>query len=471
MTATFESLMAIDRELVAAGHHPLTPWWQEQLERWYRHPTARTLVARVGRGGTKSHVSVKVSLNEILNGDWDIPQGERHSWAYVSTSKDEAAQRLTLIQRFLSDLQIPCERDGVEIRLVDEPRGWRVFAAQIAGASGFRCLGFTADELTKWRSADRLANPAKEVLASLRATAITHRGTRRLLVSSPMGMSDEHFKLFDKGNNAEQLICQAPTWVANPSITEAETHAEEPDERIWRREYAAIPQAGSLSVFEPEAIVRAFAQPIAVPKPFGRFGVIDASSGKKDAWTFGVGSWCDVAGKKQLVFDKIDGFGGSFFQQQSGEAIVQAVADCLKSFGVRSVMADQRESLMLRSAFQRQGIKFFEHPWTQPNKERAVGIVRRWLAEDRLVLPEHEKMKDELLEFEERTTTSGAFTFGARGSGHDDYVALLITTAIAESERQLTGSPSKRNGMIEALQQVGARERLEALEKAAGLRS
>jgi hypothetical protein len=254
-------------------------------------------------------------------------------------------------------------------------------------------------------------------------------------------------------------------------VLEQQTRDLEPDERIWRREYAAIPQTGSLAVFEPEAIVRAFLPPAGVPKPFGRFGVIDASSGKKDAWTFGVASWCDVAGKRQLVFDKIDGFDGTFFQQQSGEAIVQAVADCLKGFGVRHVIGDQREAFMVSSAFRRHGIRFTELPWSQPNKERAVSVVRRWLAEDRLVLPEHEKMKDELLEFEERVTTSGAFTFGARGTGHDDYVALLITAAIAESERRLSGSPSKRNNMLEALKQVGAREALEKLERAAGLRS
>jgi hypothetical protein len=71
-----------------------------------------------------------------------------------------------------------------------------------------------------------------------------------------------------------------------------------------------------------------------------------------------------------------------------------------------------------------------------------------------LVLPEHEQLRDELLEFEERSTTTGAFTFGARGSGHDDYVALLLTAAMADGQRQLQGSPARANKMVEALRRL-----------------
>lgn len=452
MSASFETLTVLDTDLQAAGHHGLTPWWSAQLERWYAHPTARTLVARVGRGGTKSHVSVKVSLNEVLYGDWLVPPGEVHFWAYVSTTKDEAAQRLNLIERFLLDLGLKYERNGDQIALQDEPRGWRVFAATVASVSGFRCFGFTGDELCKWRTPERMVNPAVEVVASINAMTITHPTSRRLLVSSPLGMTDYHFKRFELGDTDEQLTCEAPTWIANPSVTEAQTHDSEPDPRIWAREYAARPQAGALGVFEPEAIARAFLAPAAVPTPHGRFGVIDASSGKKDSWTFGVASWCDVAGVTQLVFEKIDAFTGRFFEQLSGDAVVQAVADAFKSMGVRDVHGDQRESLMMHSAFHRHGLRFHEWPWTGPNKERAVSTVRRWLADDVLRLPECERLQDELLEFEERQTATGAFTFGARGSGHDDYVSLLITTAIAENSSALAGSPSDtRRTMAQAL--------------------
>jgi hypothetical protein len=466
MTATFDTLLALDDELVCAGHHPVSPWWREQLARFYAHPTARTLVARVGRGGTKSHVSTKVSLNETLFGDWPVPPGEVHWWVMVSVSKEEAAARIGLIERFLLDLREPYDRNGEAITLRDRPRGWRVLACQVASTSGPRAFGYSADELCKWRSADRLANPAPEVLATMAGMSVTHPTARKLLVSSPLGMTDAHYKRFQLGDTDAQLVCEAPTWIANPSVTEQQTHELEPDERIWKREYAAIPQAGALAVFEPEAIVRAFEWPATMDEPLGRAGIIDASSGKKDTWSYGVCGWRDVAGVRSLVFDKLGGIEGAFWKQRSGERIVADVAETFKRWGVRDVHGDQRESLMLGAAFARHGLRFHEHPWTQPDKERAVGSVRRWLADGVLFLPEHEKLRDELLEFEERTTTTGAFTFGARGSGHDDFVALLLTAAMADASRYLRGSPSRKQpSMYEALMASAKRGRLEQIRR------
>ena len=86
---------------------------------------------------------------------------------------------------------------------------------------------------------------------------------------------------------------------------------------------------------------------------------------------------------------------------------------------------------MVKAAFAENGVAFISHPWTASSKPAAVETVRRWLRERAIELPAHETMRKELLSFEERITPAGAFTFGARGSGHDDYVALLLTAAMA----------------------------------------
>lgn len=258
MTATFESLTALDAQLAAKGHPPLTPWWESTLARFYAHPTARTLLARVGRGGAKSHTSTKISLNETLFGDWKVPPGERHLWAFVSLSKDEAAQRLTLIERFLLDLGVGFDRKGDEIHLRDLPRGWRVMAAQVGAVSGFRCFGRSLDELAKWRNSDG-ANPAGEVSASTAAMMVTHPGARSLLISSPLGTLDHHAERIDLGDTADQLTAHAPSWIANPDgITEEQTRQLEPSHRVWLREYAAIPQSQMGSAFDPDLVNEAF---------------------------------------------------------------------------------------------------------------------------------------------------------------------------------------------------------------------
>jgi len=96
---------------------------------------------------------------------------------------------------------------------------------------------------------------------------------------------------------------------------------------------------------------------------------------------------------------------------------------------------------MLRDAFARHGLRYMVFPWTSASKPAAVERLRRWLADGLLANPEHTKLRREMLSFEEKVTPSGQFTFAARGRAHDDYVALLLTTAMAEIAGHLPGSP------------------------------
>ena len=285
MPATFESLLELDGALVAADHHPLTPWWRAQMRRFYEHPTARTFVAQVGRGGIKSHTSAKVALNETLFGDWRVPPGETHFWAFVSRSKDEASQRLQLLEQFLRDLHVPFDSDGDQIVLRDEPRGFRVFGCSIGAVSGFRSFGYSADELSKWSVEG--VNPSEEVCVSLNAMSVTHPGARQLLVSSAFGMLDYHFDRHAEGDKRDQLVANAPTWVANPSVSQEQTRRLERNPKIWAREYAAQPQAGASSAFDANAIAESFCPRDTTARRDRRIIVLDPSSGRKDSWTWG----------------------------------------------------------------------------------------------------------------------------------------------------------------------------------------
>jgi len=482
VTATLDSLLSMDSRLVAGGHLPLTPWWRAELSRFY-DSGARRLVARVGRGGVKSHTAAKLALHSLLFGDWPVPPGEIHYHAFVSENRDEAAQRIRLLASFLTALHVGHDvRDG-EIVLRDLPLGFRVFACRIGAVSGFRCVGFTADEVAKWRTADGGANPAPEVIASLRAMTVTHPHAREMFVSSPLGLLDLHHQLIEQGESADQIVCIAPTWLANPSISEEQTHALEPDDRVWRREYAAIPQAAISAAFDSELIDAAMRR---IPRG-GRWGrpivAIDPSSGRGDAFPSIVAAWryvqvgdpvdftvplldgngndvsrfylLDARGavirddrgdaimrddvdpalvRPVLCFYDLSAIEGRFFGSVPLEDIVADIARKARRAGAARVVSDQREELALDAEFRRERMAFHPIAWTNERKSQAVLRLRRLMAERAIIVPKDETLRRELLSFQERLTPSGMITFGARSSGHDDRVACILTALMAESE-------------------------------------
>jgi hypothetical protein len=446
--ATFDDLLFVDSKLVSAGIDPLTPWWRPRLQEWYEHPTARTLVGRVGRGGAKSHTSSKVALTETLFGDWRVPPGERHYWAFVSTNKDEAAQRLLLLQTFLRALKVDFEVSGDTIALTNEPRGFRVFACQVGAVSGFRCFGYSADELAKWTSGNDYANPAVEVCASLNAMTITHPGARRLLISSPFGFEDYHAKAFELGNTPDQYVIHAPTWIANPRYTEEGTRKTEPDPKTHLREYGAEPCVAVSKAFDPADVARAFNRDASADLNFKGWVALDPSSLRGDGFGFMLGT---TSHAEEVVILKAGEFGSDVPLRQ----IVATVAHYARAMNTTEVFADQREEAALTELFRLEGIKLTTYAWSEPSKREAVETVRRWLHESRLAIVPGcagaDVLKDELLRAKLRITPNGTLLYGLSGL---DVLSCLATLAHAAIDARwgLTAT----NPLIDALARARA---------------
>jgi hypothetical protein len=304
---------------------------------------------------------------------------------------------------------------------------------------------------------------------------------------------DEHAIRYARGETDDQIICFGETWTCNPAISKEQTQALESDLRIWSREYAAIPSSGAGAALDPAAVERGFAHSRDYAHSHPRVLVVDPSSGRKDTWSWGVASWVEPAREMPavwqnrqrvqrgsvmidglphqcdsvvdepwvqtrtgewipwmpdkadpyLMFHEIDGQEGAFFDQIPADEIVARLALLCRRHGITTVHSDQREEYALQSLFAKHQLRFIPHAYTSVSKADGMAHLRRWFAEGKLALPRHEKLRSELLSFEEKILPSGAITFGARGSGHDDYVALLITAAIADLDRGLPGSPTR----------------------------
>jgi hypothetical protein len=438
VTATFQTLCQLDAKWNRAGIPALTSWWRPTLKRWYEHDTARALIAQVGRGGAKSHTSAKVGVNETLFGDWKVPPGERHYWAYVAKNKDEAGQRLTLIESLLRALSIPFHVSGDEIALDDLPRGFRVFACQVGAVSGFRCYGYSADELAKWQGAD-YSNPAGEVCTSLGAMTITHPGARRLLISSPFGTDGYHYERMREGDNANQLCAQAASWIANPDgITEATTRAVEPDPKKHSREYGAIASSIISNMLEEKDVRACFGRKLVGQRQASGFIAIDASSLRGDSFAWLEGRLTSAA---EIEVTHVGGWDD---EQQRGltmQAVVDHLAERCRELGTQFVFGDQRESASLAALFAQHQIELKSFAWSEPSKDAAVVTVRRWMREGKLALCEHDQLKHELLTTRAKLTPGGRVIYLTNGK---DYASCLVTLAHAQNAGELlvgTGNP------------------------------
>lgn len=450
----------------------LSPWWRSTLERFYVSGK-RQLVLRVGRRGGKSSSLCRVAVLEALYGDHNIPAGDVGVVAIVSVSRDEATSRLRTIRAILDAIGVAYKPIEGGIELLSKPVIFKVFAASISGVSGFTAVCVIADEVAKWKDSDTGSNPAREVLASIRPTMATQANARIFLSSSPLSKLDAHYEAFERGDAVDQMVAHAPTWVANPSISEADTLTLEPNDRTRRREYAAIPSEAESAAFDRDAVLAAFEPRPDIYTKATAVLVIDASSGRKDAFTaalvrwiwddktryytfydgrprpcpWGPGLWEKDEWKAPpalLEFSEIASTEGAFWKTTRADEIVRKHAQTCKRVGAYRVFGDQREALSLESLYRNEGLKYESLAWSQPTKVAAVDMLRRLLAEKRVVFPESaDKMKKELLAYEERWTSAGNAIYAARGGGHDDFAALVLTALMADAVVGLPRSPNK----------------------------
>ncbi len=301
---------------------------------------------------------------------------------------------------------------------------------------------------------------------------------------------------FDEGNTAYQSVAFAPTWIANPTLTEAWTRKNEPHEATWRREYAAVPTGGANGAFLAEdidAAIRPLEGLSIVGKPIL---LVDSSAGSGDAWTWCAAAWCrpnfdpadqylwepigdtykpglitdrnglmmrqvldtngapvpdpEFADKARpvLALYRLGALEGRFRENTTAEDAVAVAMKTARQSGATKAVGDSYQSFFLESACKKHGVTYKQLIWSNKSKEAAISTLRRWMRARMIAIEpgaEGEALRQELLGFEERLSPAGVMTFGARRGGHDDRVALLINAAMAESQFLLEGSPNGRS--------------------------
>jgi hypothetical protein len=432
--------------LVNSGWHPTSPWFLKELLRFVG-AVVTSWVMCVGRRGGKSSFLCRLAVAQAVFGEWTVPQGDVGVVAVVSVSLAEAKTRLKTIRDILDSISEPYSATAESIRLHRRPAVFRAIACSLSGAVGFTALAILCDETAGWRD-DTGSNPAREVIDKLGPTMLTVPSSFMVLSSAPDSIHTLHHERFLQGNNEHQIVSHGASWIANPTITEEQTHQLEPNERVWEREFAAIAsEHASDPVLNKEAVLRALSDNVDRGRPIGKRVVcLDPSSGTGgDAFTYIVGSWNERAdGTKVICVDEANGQRGPFHAFIRPDEIIRSrVRTMCCAYGASEVYSDQHLAPLVEAECKLLNLDFRSFPFTHENKQDAVRKLALMLEQDKLVLPRGNGwLRQELLGFTEKISKGGKTTWEARGKKHDDMVSALLILMICDSKGLLEGGPS-----------------------------
>ena len=386
-TDILQRLDELDVVLTKKGFPPTSDWWRNTFRRWYSSKK-KQLCIRAGRRGGKSSSLCRLAVCEALYGEHDIPPGDIGVVAIVSTRRTEALERLRTIRAILDALGEKYTAKVESIELHDRSVVFSVFTASVAGVSGFTGIFVLCDEVAKWRDASTGANPAKEVIASIRPTLLTQRNAKIVLSSSPMGKKDAHALEYAKGETSLQCIGFAETWIANPSVTEDDTHVLEPNPLIWAREYAAIPQDED----EDSIITSAMLEPCT--RVWGALAVDDrhtyaaALDMRSEPWALAIGCLGDGAVRRIATTKAC--------------ATFAEVRESLSAYGLKHVYCPDFAETSMREEATRESVGLASEPWPTSQLADLYEELRTLAQGGKLDLPAFDEVRAALVGIRER---------------------------------------------------------------------
>jgi hypothetical protein len=355
----------------------------------------------------------------------ELPPGETLTIPLISVRKGEAANRIAQISAVLRALGIEHEVTGEQVSVPGYNCKIRVVARNWKSVVGDTCGMLWCDEVSRWESDESSSNPAAEVMGSLRPTLATIPCALEFLVSSPWSEDDYHAQQFELGDTDEQRVAFIPSWVGNPTLSEEETRRLEPDQRIWLREYAAVPSQMVSAALDKDDSRAAFGM-VLPPGAERRWAVIDASSLRGDCFAWMVGH----ESRGGVVIDDIGGWEDKALREVQLDEVVASIAGVCRNRGIVRVFGDQREEAGLSALFGQQKIMFTSIAWTLPSKHEAFLALRRLLRDRRMQLPEHAQLLTEMRTCRARLLPSGLTSYETNGL---DYLSCLITLMHAYS--------------------------------------
>ena len=376
----------------------------------------------------------RVAIAEMLHGEHVLRPGDLGLFMLVSENTEEAQGRIFTLKSILDALRVRYEPMNRDVRLTGTQVIFGVRAGRIGAVSGPVLIGLVADEVAKWKNDDTGVNPASEILSSVRPAMITQPNAHEFMISSPWSSLDAHYDAFEEGDTEQQNVIYAPSWVANPTITEEQTRKEERDDQRWEREYKAVPM-GSTEVhfFDHRAVDLCATTDIVMPVKAEPGAVVTAGGDLafvRDAAAMAVchryGAWNDDA-SRYLLADVLEEKPAQGFPLLPGN-VIGAFAAKLGEHRVSYLMADGHYRMSAIEHLEKHGLHYADAPEGQIGKADTYVRMRVILhgGRFRYNCPD---LQRQMKEVTSKPTPGGGLSISSPhkpGGGHGDVLSAVV---------------------------------------------
>jgi hypothetical protein len=239
-----------------------------------------------------------------------------------------------------------------------------------------------------------------------------------------MGFHDAHADAFAEGETKRQIIAHVETWNANPTVTEQDTRDEEPNDVVWAREFAAIPQAeDELSLLSEAQLRLGLRETQFVPKDDRHHYIATMDPATRgNAWTFAITTLSDNR-RRKVVFTHE--WIGSKNKPLSASEVFKEMAPMLRAYGLRHVHSDQWSEDTLRELARPHDVFIVTSAWSPATKADAYDGLRT-IVRDKLFEFSGLQVLDDLLGIREKLTRNGiVYDLASKGARHSDFAPTI----------------------------------------------
>jgi hypothetical protein len=361
-----------------------------------------------------------------------LAPGERGTVMIIAADRKQARVIFRYIRALLTKVPMlsrMVERETAEAFDLNNAVSIEVGTASHRSVRGYAILAGLLDEAAFFPT-DDAAEPDYEIINALRPGMATIPNAMLLCASSPYAQRGALFDAFKRhyGKDGDPiLIWKAPTRVMNPLVPQATIDAAmEADPTSAAAEYLAqwrtdVETFVSRDVVEAAVIQGRHELPRMDHTRY--FAFVDPSGGSSDSMTLAIAHVQGTCVVLDLIRERRAPF--------SPDDVVKEFAATLKAYGVGQVVGDKYAAEWPRERFRVHGLEYRVADQTKSDLYLALLPL---LNSQRVELLDHQRLVNQLIGLERRTSRAGKDSIDHQPGAHDDVANAVAGAAVLAAQ-------------------------------------